>query len=475
MKKVISLLLVVVLVLGLCACGSSSGGAKGLQVGYATGSLMPTQSGVPLAGGDSSRMSSGFLDEVQAIVVAVAKGEDTFLLITLDYVLSTSTYLDPLQAAITEATGIPAERTLIHCTHDHSGIDIARTGWDGEDAYRSLVYKNVSKAAVEAIEDLSSASISIGSTHAEKMAFVRHYDMKDGTTAGNGHGNLVNEHIEKHSYDADDEVQIIKFTREAEDKKDIYLVSLGAHVTTVNSTSPNSISADYPGVLRNTIKESGALCAFFQGASGDQIASSRIPGNAAFQNDHIGYGNKLAEYVLGTELTPVEGDDVVLKTWEYTGNSMKEGTEDAALMAGVQEVWDLSKKHGNYHSLTTAKVVELGLLNVHEATGLYIRMKAPATRTMTLNVMQLGSDCSMVFVPYEMFGVHGTYIKENSPFSMSFIATSGEYHQGYMPTEEACEQNYYEYDVTYYERGTGEKLAQIIVDTLTELKGAAAE
>ena len=94
---------------------------------------------------------------------------------------------------------------------------------------------------------------------------------------------------------------------------------------------------------------------------------------------------------------------------------------------------------------------------------------------MTLNVMQLGQDASMVFVPYEMFGAHGTFIKENSPFAMSFIATCGEKHQGYMPTEEACEQSYYEYDVTYYERGTGEKLAQIIVDTLTELKGAAAE
>ena len=298
--------------------------------------------------------------------------------------------------------------------------------------------------------------------------------MKDGTTAGNGHGNLVNENIEKHSYDADNELQTIKLTRAAEDKDDIYLVSLGAHVTTVNSTHSTLISSDYPGVLRRTLKEQGVLCAFFQGASGDQIPSSRIPGEAAIQNNHNAYGLKLAEYVMATQLTEVDPAEVVLKSWEYTGKSMKEGTEDAELMAGVQEVMDLSKQHGNYHSLTTAKVVELGLINVHEASGLYNRMKAPDTRTMTLNVLQLGSEAAMVFVPYEMFGAHGRLIKDTSPYGITMISTSGEYHQGYMPTEEACEQSYYEYDVTYYERGTGEKLAHLIVDTLTEVKGGAA-
>lgn len=473
MKKVISLVLVCVIVLGLCACGSGGGGGdKGLKAGYAIKSITPTQNGAPLAGGDSSRRSEGFLDEISAVCVAISKGEDTYLLIALDYVLSVKAFLDPLETAITAATGVPADRILIHCTHDHSGIDIAKTGWDGETAYRNLVNKNVAKAAELAIADLSPATVSIGTTKAEKMAFVRHYDMKDGTTAGNGHGNLIDENIEKHSYDADDEVQTIKLTRAAEDKKDIYMVSLGAHVTTVNSTHPNMISADYPGVLRSKIKEQGALCIFFQGASGDQITSSRIPGNAAFTKDHVGYGTKLSELVLATELTEVPGDQVVLKTWDYTGNSMKEGTEDAALMAGVQEIMAISEQYGNYSDTTTAAVKKYGLATVHEASGLYNRMKAPATRTMTLNVLQLGSDAAMVFAPYEMFGEHGRYIKDNSPFAMSFICTSGEKHQGYMPTESACEQGYYEYDVTYYERGTGEKLAKIFVDTMAEMKNA---
>ena len=43
---------------------------------------------------------------------------------------------------------------------------------------------------------------------------------------------------------------------------------------------------------------------------------------------------------------------------------------------------------------------------------------------------------------------------------------------GYLPHEYACEEGFYEYDVTKYERGTGEKLAELFATTLTEMKNA---
>ena len=117
MKKIISLVLAFVIVLGLCACGSGGGGGgdKGLKAGYAIKSITPTQNGIPLAGGDSSRMSEGFLDEISAVCVAISKGDTTYLLITLDYVLTVKAFLDPLEAAITAATGIPADRICTYC------------------------------------------------------------------------------------------------------------------------------------------------------------------------------------------------------------------------------------------------------------------------------------------------------------------------------------------------------------------------
>ena len=96
---------------------------------------------------------------------------------------------------------------------------------------------------------------------------------------------------------------------------------------------------------------------------------------------------------------------------------------------------------------------------------------APAKpQPMKLVVMQLGSQVSMAFAPYEMFGMHGTYIKEHSPYEMDFIVTCSENYEGYFPHIEGCEEGFYEYDVTKYERGTGEKLAELYAQTLTEMK-----
>jgi hypothetical protein len=42
---------------------------------------------------------------------------------------------------------------------------------------------------------------------------------------------------------------------------------------------------------------------------------------------------------------------------------------------------------------------------------------------------------------------------------------------GYMPHEYACEESFYEYDVTKFARGTAEDLAKTYVQLLTEMKG----
>ena len=58
MKKLISLVLSLVLVLGLCACGESSGEEKvpeGLQIGYGRESMMPV-GGINLSGSGHRRI-----------------------------------------------------------------------------------------------------------------------------------------------------------------------------------------------------------------------------------------------------------------------------------------------------------------------------------------------------------------------------------------------------------------------------------
>ena len=171
-------------------------------------------------------------------------------------------------------------------------------------------------------------------------------------------------------------------------------------------------------------------------------------------------------------MTPVSQDKLVLKYWEYTGKSMKEGLEDSDLMAKASEIAAKASQLGSSHTEVSALVSKYGFYNVYEATGLVSRSKAPETRTMKLVTLQLAEEVSMAFAPYEMFGMHGKYIKDNSPFEMDFIVTCSEDYQGYFPHVEGCEEGFYEYDVTKYERGTGEKLAEEFAAKLTEMKTA---
>ena len=84
MKKIISILLIIVLVLGLCACGNS-GKDEGtsLEVGYAKERIMPDQP-VPLGGYGKSdrRITDNFLDYLYATCIAFKWGDEVILWFT---------------------------------------------------------------------------------------------------------------------------------------------------------------------------------------------------------------------------------------------------------------------------------------------------------------------------------------------------------------------------------------------------------
>ena len=78
-------------------------------------------------------------------------------------------------------------------------------------------------------------------------------------------------------------------------------------------------------------------------------------------------------------------------------------------------------------------------------------------------------DIGFVAAPYEMFDNNGQYIKENSPFSMTVVATLCNRANGYIPSEDIYEYGSYECDTTKFVKGTGEELAELFVSMLTEL------
>lgn len=467
MKRIVSAILIAVLLMGLCACsGGGTAKKEGLQIGFAREDATPLDS-VNISGGDSkNRLSTGYRDPIMVTCLAVNTGGDTYLIYTLDYISTHDSYTAAAEGMIAEATGVPADRIIMNSTHTHSGPAISYD-YDSIVPYRDKFNKAAVKAAQKAIEDMAPAKIYGGATETEGLIFVRHYEMDNGTFAGANYGSFSGS-IKGHAYEGDTQVQVVKFVREGEGKKDVVLVSNPAHATAVSGTDRDMLSADIAYSVRNYV-EQNADChvAYFIGAAGDQVPSSRIQSEGSTE-DYLLYGDRMGKYVVDLlpQLPELASGECVLKTQSFTGNTIKEGVERLEEARAAREI---IVKYGNSAPESKAAAAKYGFSSVYQATAIVARAGRGDTQTMTLNTLALG-DLAFVFAPYEMFSENGKFIKENSPYALTFVATCSEEGQGYLPSVNGFRVECYETHVTTYARGTAEDLADTYVEMLNAMK-----
>ena len=476
MKKYISLFLALILILGLVACGNTAStpettaepASTGLQVGFGRENIMPEDfTKAHLAGGDAAnRVAKSIKDNLYITCIAFQEGGETFLLYTMDAINSSAEVTTPAKAAITQLTGVPEENILMCATHTHAGVSLTYN-WDGLQAHMRMFNEAAAYAAKTAIKDLAPAEVYHGNVETEKMAFVRHYKLSDGSYAGSNFGNFANGAIVGHSEEADGQFQLVKFVREG--KKDVVMMNFPAHAT-FSATADTYISADYPGPTRDHIEaNSDSLVAFFAGAAGNQIPNSDMPGEAIYsRKQYKEYGAALGQYAVDAlpTLQKAEGDAFQFISKTYTGKSNKEKLE---LLPYAPEVVAAAKEHGNIHSKTVELARKYGFSSYFEANAVISRSKTPATRNVTIRAMTIGN-VGFVFAPYEMFASQGVFIKENSVCPTTFISTCSGGSWGYMPDPLGIEIGCYEACITNFAPGTGEELAQLFVDTLAELQ-----
>lgn len=435
-----------------------------LQAGFGRVSIMP-EGVVHLAGGDASKRRSTYAkDTLYVTCVALQTGDQPILVYTMDLISADSANAEDAKAAIIQATGVPAQNILLNATHTHASVSI-RSNWEGVQEYRKRFCAAMAQAGVEAIADLSTAQIYYGDTMTERMTFVRHYKLSDGSYAGANFGNFKNGEIVGHSSEADGQLQIVKFERQG--KKDILMTAFGAHGTFA-STADTYISADFPSPTREYIEANNAcLVAHFIAAAGDQVPSSRIKTEERFgREEYREYGAALGQYVLDAlpNLKKLEDTtlNLVTKTVTYPANK-----EKLHLLPYVDEVVAKAKELGNIHKETVALAREKGFSSYFEATAIRARANAPEVRSMDLRTMTIGT-LGFIFAPYEMFGTQGMYIKEHSSRDMTFIVTCSEGAKGYMPSRLGIEIGCYEACVTQFAPGTAEALAEDFVTMLAQ-------
>ena len=466
MKRIFAILLSLALVLGLCACGESGGREEtapapvGLQIGYSKQNITPDYD-IGLGGYSNwdTRISEGLVSYIYITCIAATYGDETVLLYTMDNCHFSATMANLIRDRVLEEHGIPGDRIFCGGTHTHSAPSFSGST-PAAKRYKEDVTQLALEAATEALADRAPAKLLTATHEVEGMNFVRHYIMDDGSYAGSNFGDLTNKTAVEHATDSDKRLVLVKFDRE--EKKDVLLVNWQAHPARATEIGYNNISADFPGFLRDEVElQTGMLCAYFTGASGNQNPDSSIK-SEAHRLTYDEYGIKMAGHVVEalSKLKEIGSSGIQATHQTFTANV------DHSWDPFVDKAKEVMKFDGKDNGEANRIGYQYGFSSRHQARAIISRAKQPATKEIELYAFRIG-DLGFISESYEMFSDAGIYIRANSPFETTFIISG---NNGYIASAEAFDYRSYEADTGTYEKGTAEKLAERYVEMLKSVK-----
>ena len=246
-----------------------------LSVGFSRVNITPMM-GIGIVGYFVPRFAEGVLDDLYINALALEAGGEKAVVLTLDNCgISRDVAMD-FAASIGEATGIPAEAVILHCTHTHTAPplmdpdmpvplngDFSSVDPKKEKVYYEFVRTRLCDAAIFALADLKPAKMGYGVGQAPNIAFVRRFRMKDGSVRTNP--GVDNPEILHPIGDVDERVNVLRFDREADS---IVLVNFGDHPDVVGGCK---ISGDWPALTRDVVEKvlDDTKCLVCNGAQGD--------------------------------------------------------------------------------------------------------------------------------------------------------------------------------------------------------------
>ncbi len=453
MKRILALLLCAVMLFSLIACSSGLHETKteealteevntkkseeektedkdpitlpeGYSAGFARVTLNPEQ-GTFLGGfTDGNRRSAEILDDIKYTCTALSNGTDVFLIFSSDTLYVSDSILDQVAKLADRNFKIPAENIIFNATHTHSAPAIHVGGAAQIGQYLKKLYPLLTQAMEDALRDLAPAELYIGETRTQNLNYVRRYTTLDGKTYLGGTSMEKKSITEaRHETEVDNQMQVIRFVRK--DKKDIVLCNWQCHTTNVGSEMGGTVSADWVAPLRETVEKDGdILFAYQQGAAGNVVPNSRL----------------------------IE---------EKSNKDLQKHGEEIA--AAVKEALNNAKK-ANWGKFQAKRIDFVG---THSDAYKKKAGVTADTDSMYLNALSIG-DVAFGTTPCELHDTLGMYVKEKSPFAMTFMCAYSNGVVSYVPTEAAYDNGGYEANMFHFVRGTGEQMVEEVVKLLQE-------
>jgi neutral ceramidase len=445
---------------------------KPFLAGAATSNITPWLGGGLVGNFGTPPPAKYVHDELHARCFVLDDGTTRIALVVIDSIYISREVLDDAKRQVTEATGLPADRMLMSCTHTHSSVS-ARWGnplQPGKEftEYQRFVAHRIADGVCCAIHNLQPARIAWGTADLPGQVFCRRWLLEPGVELFNPFGEP--DQVKMNPGNRPDllkpagpvDPQIAFFAIETVDGRPLgLLANYSLHY--VGGTGRNYLSADYFGVFADRIQQllaADRLDPPFVGAMSN--------GTSANINN-IDY-SKPRERRKPYEQIRLVADQCAQAVFQQYDklvwhDRVPLGMRQRELELGVRKPTPAQLEHAK-QVLADPDRRDQFPRERNYAHKAILQLESPDTVRVILQSVRIG-ELGIFAIPFEVFSEIGLELKTRNPFKPSFTMELANGGYGYLPTPEQHELGGYE---TWLGTNKVEEQASVkIVDALLEM------
>ncbi len=414
---------------------------KPLLAGAATANITPWL-GDGLVGNFGTPPPAKYVhDELHARCFVLDDGHTRIALVVIDSLGISRDVLDEAKRKVTEATGLPADRMLMSCTHTHSSVSSRGKNSDQPEQeftdYQSFVAHRIADGVQNAIHNLQPARVAWGTVDLPGQVFCRRWLLQPGSAVYSPFGEL--EQVKMNPGRRPDllepaspvDPQIAFLAIETLEGRPLgLLANYSLHY--VGGVGPNDISADYFGMFCDRVQQlleadrldPPFVAAMSNGTSGNinnHDYSKPSERRKPYEKMRL-VADQCAQAVCGEYEKLVWHDHVPLDIRQQELELSARKPTPAQLEHAQKVLADPDKSDEFPHERSYAqRAVQL--------------QDSPDTVHIVLQAVRIG-ELGISAIPFEVFTETGLELKASNPFKPSFTMELANGSNGYLPTPE---------------------------------------
>ncbi|MFC2125633.1 hypothetical protein ACFLU5_12550 [Bacteroidota bacterium] len=447
--------------------------ASELLVGFAKVNITPSAS-MRLCGTFEERLALGVHDSLFVRAFIFEQGNTKFVIAGCDLAMVFPEVCDSVRNRVS-ILGLPPDHVLVHASETHNGPDyfgefrdvfheraIKQYGNDPAESidYSAFLIEKISDAIHSANENMKSAAIYFSFGECRGIAFNRRFRMKDGSVGWNP--GKLNPLIVEPLGPVDESLPVLTIYRNGESNPSALLTGYGMHLAILEDAY---YGADYPYYLAQKLQStiSPDLFTHFLQAPCCEVNHINVKSSEPQSGHH--WAQVVGEKLAGS----------MVKILENQGPPLLPDLKIASRVVPLelQEFSDeeIEKQRKIWHSQERSEMHFLEVVHAGKVTGIYDRhMRGPVHSR--IQAFQIDPETVLLGLPSEVSVEFGLKIQEESPYENTMIVQLSNDWLGYIPPKHIFEEGHYEAVVAKIKPGEGEKLVDMSLELLENLKKA---